>query len=135
MRLANHFITAVLLAAAVFHLLPAMGLLGAGRLAALYGVSIPGDDLLLLMRHRALLFGILGAFMLHAAWSPPLQPWALFAGLLSTAGFVSLAWGAAWLTPPLRTVMWIDVLLVAALGAGLVVRLVAGTSPAIAQAG
>ena len=125
MRLAHHFVTAALLAAAVFHLLPAIGLLGADRLASLYGVSIPGNNLLLLMRHRALLFGILGAFMLHAAWSPPLQVWALAAGLVSTAGFVTLAWGEAWLTPALRVVMWVDVGLVAALAIGLVVRIFA----------
>lgn len=125
MKLAQYVVTATLLAAAVFHLLPAVGLLGADRLASLYGVSIPGNDLLLLMRHRALLFGILGAFMLHAAWSPPLQVWALAAGLVSTAGFVALAWGEAWLTPALRVVMWVDVGLVATLAIGLVVRIFA----------
>ena len=88
MRLANHFITAVLLAAAVFHLLPAMGLLGAGRLAALYGVSIPGDDLLLLMRHRALLFGIRwsGVELLTYAMLP-----LLLGGVAVVVGIVALA--------------------------------------------
>jgi len=115
MRLTAHLVTAALLFAALFHLLPAVGVLGAQRLASLYGVAIPGDDLLVLMRHRALLFALLGAFMLHAAWSPPLQGWALAAGLVSTGGFVWLAWTSGWLAAPLRTVMWIDVALFAAL--------------------
>lgn len=123
MRLASPLITAALTVAGIVHLLPAAGLLGAERLAALYGVAIPGDDLLLLMRHRAMLFGVLGAFMLHAAWSPALQAWALAAGLASTLGFVVLAWGSPWLTPALRTVMWIDVGLGVALAVGLVVKL------------
>jgi hypothetical protein len=121
---AAHLVTASLVLAALFHLLTGVGLLGAQRLAALYGVAIPGDDLLLLMRHRALLFAILGGFMLHAAWSPPLQWWALGAGLVSTAGFIALCAGTAWVTPALRTVMWIDVGLFVALLAALVARLV-----------
>jgi len=123
MRLAAHLVTAALLAAALFHLLPAVGVLGAQRLMSLYGVEIPGDALLVLMRHRALLFALLGAFMLHAAWSPPLQAWALALGLASTGGFVLLAGNGGWLTAPLRAVMWIDVALFVALLAALGARL------------
>ena len=122
MKLLGPFVTAVLLAAAVFHLLPAVGVLGAQRLSALYGVTIPGDALLVLMRHRALLFALLGAFMLHAAWSPALQGWALVLGLASTGGFVLLAWNEAWLPAPLRLVMWIDVALFVALAIAAAVR-------------
>src|SRR5687767_10616993 len=122
MKLLGPYVTAALLAAAVFHLLPAVGVLGAQRLSSLYGVTIPGDALLVLMRHRALLFALLGAFMLHAAWSPALQAWALVLGLVSTGGFVLLAWNEAWLPAPLRLVMWIDVALFVALAAALLAR-------------
>jgi len=107
----SRYITLALLAAGLVHLLPLTGVLGAPRLAALYGVALDDQSLLALMRHRAVLFGVLGAFMLHAAWSPPLQAWALGAALASTASFVRIAASGASLTPPLRTVMWIDVVL------------------------
>ncbi len=113
----------MLLVAALVHLLPLTGVLGATRLAALYGVAIGEPALLVLMRHRAVLFGVLGAFMLHAAWSPPLQPWALGAALASTASFVAIALGSAPLSPALRTVMWIDVVLVVLLLVALMLRL------------
>lgn len=105
MKWTGPFVAAVLVVTALFHLLPAIGVLGAERLAALYGVTLADGPLLVLMRHRALLFGVLGAFMLHAAWSAPLQSWALAAGIASTLGFVVLAWGQ---TGPLRVIWWID---------------------------
>jgi hypothetical protein len=95
----SRVVTLVLLVAALVHLLPLTGVLGAPRLAALYGVAIGEPALLVLMRHRAVLFGVLGAFMLHAAWSPPLQTWALGAALASTASFVVIALGSAPLRP------------------------------------
>jgi hypothetical protein len=114
-----------LIVAAVVHLLPLSGVLGAPRLAALYGVAIDDPTLLVLMRHRAVLFGVLGAFMLHAAWSPPLQAWALGAGFVSTTSFVWIAMHGGVLTLPLRTVMWIDVAIAVALLVALVLRLIA----------
>jgi len=143
MKFIGYFIHATLLVAAVFHLLPATGLFGADRLAALYGVTIEDPGLLLLMRHRAMLFGLLGAFMLYAAWAgfvarvqpgnlpaptsnPGLHPgyetWALVAGLVSTGSFVLLAWGSA-LNPLLLRVMWIDIALFVLLGGALAARL------------
>jgi hypothetical protein len=123
MKIAPLLVTLALLAAGLVHLLPAAGVLGAQRLAALYGVAIADPSLLLLMRHRALLFGVLGVLMLAAAWSPPLQPWALGAALVSTASFVVLAMGADTLAAPLRTVMWIDVGLAVVLLIALLLRL------------
>ncbi len=123
MKLAPLLVTLVLLAAGLVHLLPAVGVLGAPRLAALYGVAIDDPTLLLLMRHRALLFGVLGVLLLIAAGSPPLQPWALGAGLVSTASFVVLAGAAQPLAPPLRSVVWIDAVLALALLLGLGLRL------------
>ena len=123
MKITPLVVTVVLLAAGLVHLLPAVGVLGPQRLGALYGVAIADPSLLLLMRHRALLFGVLGVLMLAAAASPPLQPWMLGAGLASTASFVVLAAGADPLGAPLRTVMWIDVVLSAALAVALTLRL------------
>ena len=44
------------------------------------------------MRHRAVLFGILGLFLLFAAFHPPLQLAAFIVGFVSVISFLWLAW-------------------------------------------
>lgn len=77
--------------AAIIHLLPLSGVAGAETLAALYGVAIDDAGLVLLLRHRAVLFGLLGLLLLAAAWRPALQKPALGAGLISVVSFLLLA--------------------------------------------
>jgi hypothetical protein len=102
----------VLIAAGIVHLLPAVGVLGARQLQRLYGLPLSDADLLVLMRHRALLFGLLGAGLIVAAFHPALRTAMLIAGLVSTAGFCLLASG---LGAALRRVAIIDVPIAAAL--------------------
>jgi hypothetical protein len=80
-----------LMIGAIIHLLPLSGALGAARLEALYGIQIADPNLAILMRHRAVLFGLLGLFMVWAAFKPALQPLALGAGLISVVSFLWLA--------------------------------------------
>jgi hypothetical protein len=84
-------ITALFLAAALINLAPVFGALGGERLSALYGVEIAGRELAILMRHRALLFGIVGALLAAAALRPELRAAALLAGLASMLGFLAIA--------------------------------------------
>nr|WP_298165166.1 phosphopantetheine adenylyltransferase [uncultured Pseudomonas sp.] len=106
--MAPKIISGLLIIAGIIHLLPLSGVLGAERLAALYGLSFEDPNLLLLMRSRALLFGLLGAFMLYAAWRPTLQPLALFGGLVSVLGFLLLAWSGPGYNDALRRVVIAD---------------------------
>ena len=85
-------ISAMLMFVAIIHLLPLTGLLGAEKLNALYGTAIDDPDLEILMRHRAVLFGLLGVFILVAAFRPELQVMALVAGFVSVLSFLWLAW-------------------------------------------
>src|SRR5690606_34719629 len=85
-------ITALLILVGIIHLLPLSGILGAERLAALYGIAVQGPDLEILMRHRAVLFGLLGSFMVYAAFKPPLQALAIAGGLVSVVSFIAIAW-------------------------------------------
>jgi hypothetical protein len=72
-------VTALLVVVGIIHLIPVSGVLGAERLSALYGVSLNEPNLEILMRHRAVLFGLLGAFLVYAAFNPQ----AFLAGFLS----------------------------------------------------
>jgi hypothetical protein len=75
----------------IIHLLPLTGVLGMSRLQSLYGVTIDDPNLEILMRHRAVLFGILGAFLIYAAFRPGLQLAALIAGAVSVISFLVIA--------------------------------------------
>jgi hypothetical protein len=116
-------IAVVLFGVGLLHLVPALGASGAERLSQLYGVPLEAENLVLLLRHRAVLFALLGLFCVaaafHAAWQVP----ALVAALISTGSFVALGWGPA-LTVSLRVVWWADVVAGAlALGALLLLQI------------
>jgi hypothetical protein len=85
-------VAAMLIIVGIIHLLPLSGALGAERLAALYGVDIVDANLAILMRHRAVLFGLLGLFFIYAAFRPSVQYLAFIAGLASVLSFIALAY-------------------------------------------
>ncbi|RZU01077.1 phosphopantetheine adenylyltransferase [Rivibacter subsaxonicus] len=114
----RYLVTAMLIAVAVIHLLPLSGVLGAERLAALYGLRFDDPNLAILMRHRAVLFGLLGAFFLLAAFVPSLQPLALIGGFLSVASFLWLAWSSGGYNAALGRVVTADVVALVCLAVG-----------------
>lgn len=84
-------VTICLLGASIIHLLPIIGILGSEQLTKLYGVAIHDPNLLLLMRHRAVLFGLLGMALLWSAFYSPIRFIVIFIGLISTISFLLLA--------------------------------------------
>ena len=115
----NRLAAAMLALAGLLKLVPVSGVLGAEVLQRLYGVAIPAPDLLLLMRHRAILLGLVGALLIAAiferAWRPP----AFAVGLVSAASFLALGWPPGQLSAALRQVFCLDVVVAAALCVGL----------------
>jgi hypothetical protein len=87
----TNIISITLLIAGVIHLLPITGVLGVSQLNELYGIAIEDANLTILMRHRAVLFALLGAFLVFSAFTPSLQKLAITAGLISTISFLALA--------------------------------------------
>lgn len=77
---------------AILHLLPAIGAWSDDWLLRLYGVRIDDDNLSVLLRHRGMLFGLIGGVILYTAWRPDLHTLALLLSGLSMVGFVVLAW-------------------------------------------
>ena len=88
----RHIVTVTLLVVSVIHLLPLSGVLGAERLSALYGISFNEPNLEIVMRHRAVLFGLLSVFLLYAAFQPSVQLLAFIAAIVSVVSFLWLAW-------------------------------------------
>ena len=101
--------TGLLLVVAVIHLLPISGVLGVERLAALYGVEIADPDLEILMRHRAILFGILGGFLAYAVFRPAFQPIAFVAAFVSVVSFIFVALSVGEFNSDIRRVIIADI--------------------------
>ncbi len=85
-------VASMLLAVGIIHLLPLSGVLSAARLFDLYGITFEDPNLEILMRHRAVLFGLLGIFLLTSAFLPNLQLAALITGFVSVVSFLYLAY-------------------------------------------
>ena len=120
----RHLVTAALLGLAVIHLLPLVGVVGGERLRALYGLGELDAPLTLLLRHRAVFFGLLGGSCAWAAFAPAHQTPALVAALISTVAFLLLARGQT-LNGALTRVVRVDQVAVVLSVVGLVARLVA----------
>jgi len=115
----------MLIIAGVIHLLPLSGMLGSDRLASLYGVPFDEPNLAILMRHRAVLFGLLGAFLLLAAVRPAYQPVAFVAGLVSVVSFLWLAHATGGYNAQIARVFAADVVAFVCLLLGLAARVFA----------
>ena len=105
----RQLVSATLVIAGIIHLMPLPGVLGPERLAALYGVGFDDPNLSTLMRHRAVLFGVLGAFLLVAAFRPGLQVAAVVVGLVSVLSFLYLAWSEGGYNVKVGRVLFADV--------------------------
>lgn len=88
----KYLVSATLIVVGVIHLLPLSGVLGSDRLTSLYGLDFSEGNLEILMRHRAVLFGLLGAFMVFAAFKPAYQTIAFVGGFISVSSFLCIAW-------------------------------------------
>jgi hypothetical protein len=109
-------ISVLLIIVAIIHLLPLSGVLSAKRLTALYGLSFDEPNLEILMRHRAVLFGLLGLFFIYAALKTELQPIAFVAGFVSVASFIWIAWSVGGYNASVRRVVVADWVALVCLG-------------------
>ena len=119
----RYLVSAMLVIVAIIHLLPLSGVLGGERLAALYGLSFNDPNLAILMRHRAVLFGLLGLFLLFAAFRPQFQAIAFIAGFVSVVSFLWLAWSVGGYNAQIARVFTADIVALVCLIVGFVAYL------------
>ena len=101
-------ISTILVIVGIIHLLPIVGVLGTERLLGLYGVSINDPNVEILLRHRAVLFGILGVFLIVSVFKPTWQLAAITTGIVSTLSFLALTWGIGELNSEMSRVVMVD---------------------------
>lgn len=116
----QYVVTGALVIVAVIHLLPLTGVMGLHKLETLYGVRIEDRNLAMLMRHRSVLFGLLGVFFLVAAFRPHLQVPAFVAGFVSVLSFLWLARPAGGYNAQVRRVFVADIVALVSLLVGAV---------------
>jgi hypothetical protein len=113
----------MLVMVALIHLLPVSGVVSADRLAVLYGLSFEEVNLEILMRHRAVLFGILGVFLCYSAFKPRLFLSGLSAAFVSVISFLYIAWSVGGYNSEIGRVFVADVFALICILIGLVAYL------------
>ena len=101
-------ITLCLIIVGLINFLPVLGVLSAQTLENAYGIALSSNDMIILMRHRALLFGVLGGFILVSAFSPFYQGAAMVMAGISMAGFAVLALSIGEFNPSVHKVLMAD---------------------------
>ena len=105
----SKLITISLIIVGLINFAPIGGLFSAEILRILYGINVDEPDLLILMRHRALLFGVIGGFIIYSAFRPELQRYAFAAGFITMLGFIIIAWQVGSYNELLKKVLVIDI--------------------------
>jgi hypothetical protein len=105
-------IQAAMLVAGLIHFLPITGVTGADQLTSMYALPFDDRNLVILMRHRAVILGLLGGFVLYAVFRPAMRPPAIALGTVSLASIVLLAWSTGGYSRALSTVVLADTIAV-----------------------
>lgn len=105
----ERIISILLIVVGLVNFLPVFGIVSAAALSKAYGIDLPQGDLLILMRHRALLFGIVGALIISSAFFRHLQVAAMVAGFISMVGFLILAFTADGYGDKIQSVVVADI--------------------------
>lgn len=125
----THLVAVMLLVVAIIHLLPVTGVLGSAQLQGLYGLRIDDPGLEVLMRHRAVLFALLGAFLVFAAFRPAYRTLAFLGGFASVLSFLVLAWAVGGYNDAIARVVAADWVALACLVVGAAAHAFAGRRP------
>jgi len=104
----NRVFTMSLVIVGLINFAPIIGILGSKELESTYGLSLLSDDLLILLQHRALLFGLLGGFILYSAYNPLYQTAAIVMAAISMVGFALIFHTLESGSPALTKVLYFD---------------------------
>ncbi len=105
----NKAITICLIIVGVINFIPTIAIISAQKLEAAYSIKLISNDLIILLRHRALLFGILGGFILYSVKATSYQGAAMIMAGISMLGYVVLMFTVGGYNEALYKVLIIDV--------------------------
>jgi hypothetical protein len=97
--------------AGLINLLPSMLAFLPDKIAKSYGIEMPNPSNELLLRHRAILFGIIGGLLIFSAITKKYYEVSTIAGLISMTSFILLYFLIdKGVSPELKKVMIIDII-------------------------
>ena len=97
-----------LLIAGGINILPAILAFLPEKISKSYGIEVPNVNFELLLRHRAVLFAIVGGLMIYSAISKKYYSISVTVGLVSMISFIMLYFLINGVNPELKKVMKID---------------------------
>ena len=112
----------LLLLVGVINFLPIVGVLSLDKINQAYGLSVTDNNLAILLRHRALLFGLIGGFIVYSVFNPQYQTVAIVIAAISMLGFLFFSWSVGGSNPALLKVAQIDIVGVVLLLLAVVLR-------------
>ena len=124
----NTVISMLLIVVGLINFLPVVGVVSAERLSTAYSVELMSNDLVILMRHRALLFGIVGGFVLFSVIKPSYQSAAMVMAAISMVGFLYFVWAAGDYNASISKVAIVDLVGIACLSAAATLKYVSGNN-------
>ena len=111
----------------VINFLPGLGVGSAAMLSQAYAVELDRNDLVILMRHRALLFGIVGGFIIYSVFVPGYQMPAMVMAAVAMPGYVFLMWQVGDYNASLHKIMVVDLVGILCLAGAALLKYLSGT--------
>lgn len=102
-------ITLCLIVVGLINFVPVIGLLSVQKLESAYSIELASNDLIILMRHRALLFGVLGGFILYSAFVTSYQGVAMVMAVVSMIGYAVLVYWVGGYNDSIFKVLIVDI--------------------------
>jgi hypothetical protein len=93
----------------IINILPIMVFFDASKALKLYGFSLEGESLTILMRHRGVLLSLVGIALIAAAFKSEYIALAISLAFISKITFIFLTFTSASYTPEVQKVALIDI--------------------------
>jgi hypothetical protein len=120
----NKVLLVLLFIVGLINFLPVAGVLSAAKLSQAYSIELASNDLIILLRHRALLFGLVGGFVFYSMFMPQFQPAAMSIAAISMIGYLVIMWSVGDYNDSIFKVAIVDMIGIAALGLAVLLKYV-----------
>lgn len=121
----HRIITGLIVLAGLINFAPVVGVFSGARIEGLYGIELSNPTLEILLRHRAVLFGLVGGFMIYAAFKKQMHLFAIFSGLIAMTSFLWLYYSAGDPPQSLISIVNADIVGIAFLAIALALKIFA----------
>jgi hypothetical protein len=108
-KLSRNVAIALLLMIGMLTASPSITAFNPSGITALYGVVLDNEAALLLVKHRQIMLGLLGAVLICGAFFDSLRMMAIAINVLSKSAFLALSLTTSTLTPGLQRIVYFDV--------------------------